>query len=212
MPNYQDGKIYTIRCRTDNSLIYVGSTTMTLSRRISYHRLRGKKETTKFYLNVNNNWEDWYIELHEGYPCNSKEELCKREGEVIREIGTLNSKISGRTQEEWRKEYHERPEIKEKYIEWRKQYNEKPEVIQRKKEWHRQYQIDNREERIAVSKQYHIDNREEILKKKKAFREANKEKIAEYRAKYYNEVQLKDREYINMKQRENYAKRMAKLN
>ena len=28
MPDYQNGRIYTIRCRTDNSLIYVDSTTM----------------------------------------------------------------------------------------------------------------------------------------------------------------------------------------
>ena len=28
MQDYQNGRIYTIRCRTDNSLIYVGSTTM----------------------------------------------------------------------------------------------------------------------------------------------------------------------------------------
>ena len=28
MQDYQNGRIYTIRCRTDNSLIYVGSTKM----------------------------------------------------------------------------------------------------------------------------------------------------------------------------------------
>ena len=38
MPNYQNGKIYTIRCRTDDILMYVGSTTTTLSRRIAEHR------------------------------------------------------------------------------------------------------------------------------------------------------------------------------
>jgi len=196
MPNYQNGKIYTIRCRNDDTLIYVGSTTTTLSKRIAEHRYASvSNNKIKLYNKVNNNWEDWYIELYAECPCNSKEELCKREGEVIREIGTLNSKISGRNVKEWRNEY-----------------NQKPEVKQRMKEWSRQYHIDNREERIAVSKQYHIENREEILGKKKSYREANKEKIAEYRAKYYNEVQLKDREYINMKQRENYAKRMAKLN
>jgi hypothetical protein len=34
--------------------------------------------------------------LVENYPCNNREELCKREGEIIRLIGTLNSNIAGR--------------------------------------------------------------------------------------------------------------------
>lgn len=189
MPNYQDGKVYTIRCRTDNSLIYVGSTTMTLSRRLSYHRERGKKCTTKFYLNVNNDWDNWYIELYENHPCNSKEELCKREGEIIREIGTLNSKISGRSQEEWRKEYHARPDIIEKYKEWRKEYNEKPEVKDRIKEWYDEYKVkpEVKEREKERNKQYQEENVEKIKAIKKAYREANKEKIAEYRAKYWIE-------------------------
>jgi hypothetical protein len=189
MPNYQDGKVYTIRCRTDNSLIYVGSTTMTLSRRLSYHRGRGKKCTTKFYLNVNNDWDNWYIELYENHPCNSKEELCKREGEVIREIGTLNSKISGRSQEEWSKEYNARPDIIEKYKEWRKEYNDKPEVKDRRKEWYDEYKVkpEVKEREKERNKQYQEENVEKVKAIKKAYREANKEKIAEYRAKYWIE-------------------------
>ncbi len=80
MPNYQDGQIYTIRCRTDNTLIYVGSTTMTLSRRMTYHRIRSKTSNTKFYTCVNGNWEGWYIELYKVYPCENKQQLCRREG------------------------------------------------------------------------------------------------------------------------------------
>ena len=189
MPNYQDGKVYTIRCRTDNSLIYVGSTTMTLSRRLSYHRVIGKKCTTKFYLNVNNDWDNWYIELYENHPCNSKEELCKREGEVIREIGTLNSKISGRSYEEWSKEYLARPDIIEKNKERRKEYNEKPEVKERIKKWYDEYKVkpEVKEREKERNKQYQEENVEKVKAIKKAYREANKEKIAEYRAKYWIE-------------------------
>ena len=28
----------------------------------------------KLYVEANNDWSDWYIELHENYPCNTKEE------------------------------------------------------------------------------------------------------------------------------------------
>jgi hypothetical protein len=34
-------------------------------------------------------WDDWYIELFENFTCDGKEELDKREGRVIREIGTI---------------------------------------------------------------------------------------------------------------------------
>ncbi len=38
MPNYKNGKIYTIRCKIDASLIYVGSTTDKISTRMAKHR------------------------------------------------------------------------------------------------------------------------------------------------------------------------------
>jgi hypothetical protein len=47
-------------------------------------------------------YDDCYIELLELFPCNSKEELCKREGELQRlHIDKLVSKrIEGRTRKE----------------------------------------------------------------------------------------------------------------
>ena len=50
---------------------------------------------------------DWYIELYEDCPCDRKEELNKREGQVIREIGLLNKEIAGRTFEEYREDKKE---------------------------------------------------------------------------------------------------------
>ena len=43
-----------------------------------------------------------YIELVEAFPCNNKEELRAIEGHYIRERGTLNHRISGRTNNEYR--------------------------------------------------------------------------------------------------------------
>ena len=206
MPNYQDGQIYTIRCRSDNTLIYVGSTTMTLARRIAYHRQTGKTSNTKFYTSVNNNWDDWYIELYEVFPCENKQELCKREGEIIREIGTLNSKISGITQAESDKLSYEKH--KEARVEARKIYLEehKEEI----KLAHKTYHENHREERLEASRQYNINNNEKRKEYKKKYREEHKAEIAAKRIEYYKEVQSKDKEYINQKQRENYAKRQAK--
>jgi hypothetical protein len=51
--------------------------------------------------------KDWYIELYEDYICERKEQLTQREGQVIREIGTLNKLIAGRTKQEYHKLYRE---------------------------------------------------------------------------------------------------------
>ena len=45
--------------------------------------------------------DNFYIELIETYPCNSKEELGAREGQWIRQIGTLNKNVSGRSSKEY---------------------------------------------------------------------------------------------------------------
>ena len=40
----------------------------------------------------------------EKFPCDSKEELRKREGHYIKEMGTLNTLIAGRTNKEYKEE------------------------------------------------------------------------------------------------------------
>lgn len=103
MPNYQEGKIYTIRCRTDETLIYVGSTTQPLCKRLYEHKLRCLNEkyiNILLYQRINSDLNNWYIELHSLYPCSCKNELERKEGEIIREIGTLNTRIPNRTKKE----------------------------------------------------------------------------------------------------------------
>ena len=112
---YENGKIYTIRCRYDDTLIYVGSTIEKyLSSRMSKHRYSKSCEVCKY---INDDWGNWYIELYENYPCKSKQELEKREGEIIRLIGNINKRIAGRTN----KEYIE--DNKEKHTEYCKKYS-----------------------------------------------------------------------------------------
>jgi len=104
MAKYQKGKIYAIRSyQTDK--IYIGSTCDTLSRRLSGHRMQFKnfkngksRFVTSFELLK---YADYYIELLELYPCDSKIELHKREGELIRSNECVNKVIPGRTQKEY---------------------------------------------------------------------------------------------------------------
>ena len=62
---------------------------------------RIKKNHNRLFYQHIDDWDNWYIELFENFPCNSKEELNKREGEIIREIGTVNKTIAGRTHKEY---------------------------------------------------------------------------------------------------------------
>ena len=101
---YKRGMIYTIRNIKDETMIYVGSTINNLSKRFNSHKAGCKcgKSAINLYSHIeNNDWDDWYIELYEAHPCNNKKELNRREGEVIREIGTINKCIAGRTKKEW---------------------------------------------------------------------------------------------------------------
>ena len=150
---YHNSKIYGIR-NTVNDDIYIGSTSSDLCKRMVKHRSTAKQEPNKspFHLYMNENGIDnFYIELVEEYSCENIEQLRKREGEIIREMGSLNHKIAGRTKAEYGKEYKaknkdkinerrnerrkENPEkTKEEYKKWGALYRERhPEKI---KAWH----------------------------------------------------------------------------
>jgi len=131
-------------------MIYVGSTTQSLAKRWGGHKIDSKSkkdENRLIFKTINNDWKNWYIELYELYPCSCKNELEKREGEVIRLIGNLNTIINGRTAKEYyqtykkhiqekRKEYYEtyKKDIQEKIKEYYEEHKE--EIIQYKKEWY----------------------------------------------------------------------------
>ena len=172
MPDYQNGKIYTIRCKSDNTLIYVGSTITTLSRRLAEHKSKSKKyNTRKIYQSINDNWDDWYIELYEVYPCENKEQLNKREGEITREIGTLNYQIAGRSYEEWREDNIDKVKLAQQ--EYNKNNAEKLKLT--KKEY---YQNNFEKLKLARQKNY-TNNFEKIQEQTKLYRENNKDKKRE---------------------------------
>ena len=75
--------------------------------------------------------EHFYIELIEEYQCDNVEQLRAREGHFIRQMGTLNARIEGRT----KKEYTiDTKDIKREYD--MKRREEKREEINAKKKQH----------------------------------------------------------------------------
>ena len=85
MPNYQLGKIYTVRSRSRRDLVYVGSTTQPLSKRMAMHR-SVKNCSSKVIVDIG----DSYIELIENFPCADKYELGARENQHMRALVCVN--------------------------------------------------------------------------------------------------------------------------
>ena len=105
MDKFQRGKIYAIRA-PNCDLVYIGSTISTLRQRISKHRAdfkrhnEGKQQYAYSFKLIE--IEGHYIELIENYPCADRNELNRREGEIMRETeGCVNQNIAGRTRAEY---------------------------------------------------------------------------------------------------------------
>ena len=85
MPNYQNSKVYSIRSLSRPELIYVGSTTQPLSKRMVQHR-SALTCVSKEIIDIG----DAYIELIENYPCVDKNQLLARENRYMRGLDCLN--------------------------------------------------------------------------------------------------------------------------
>ena len=171
---YKNGKIYTIRFINDNSLIYVGSTVQPLYKRFIGHKTDSKQpknENILLYKNMNEtNINDWYIELFEDFPCDRKEQLSKREGEIIREIGTLNKRLEGRTQKEYKEANKDK--IKEKDKKYREENKDKKKEYDKKRdkdkllEYAKEY-FKNNKDKI---KENYLNNKDQINEKRRTNR------------------------------------------
>lgn len=182
MPDYSKGQIYTIRNRNDDSKIYIGSTIQPLYKRLYTHKCNSKKEecvNRLLYIEVNNDWSNWYIELYENYPCNNRNELEKREGEIIRLIGTLNKNIAGRDDKQYRIDK----------IDKIKQY--RIENADKLKENAKQYRIDNIDYKKEIDRRYYENNAEKIKENANKYYinniDARKEHMRQYYLKKKNE-------------------------
>ena len=168
---YENGKIYRI-WNTITDDIYVGSTCSMLCKRMAKHRdaltVEKLQNRALYKLMAQLGKNNFHIELVEDYPCENKEQLRKREGQFIRDMGTLNMVIEDRT----RKEYKETN--KEKIKEYMAKYREdkKEELL----EYTKQYRDSHRDQ----IKQYKLENKEQILVKNREYYQRTKEQKQDY--------------------------------
>ena len=104
---YNNSKIYTIRSYQIDKY-YIGSTTQPLHKRLYDHKRGYTLYQNQKYHYVTSfeliKFEDCYIELLEEINFDNKEQLDKREGELIRANlnDVVNKRIEGRTVKEYR--------------------------------------------------------------------------------------------------------------
>ena len=175
MPDYQQSKIYKLWSPSKN-LVYYGSTVQTLAQRLTKH-----KNHYKTYKNDNQKkitahlileCEDYKLELVEEYPCNNRDQLCKKEGEYIKNNECVNKYVAGRTEKENYQDNKEQrladiKEYRKNNIEKIKAYdilrNQNEERKQKMNEYSKKR--NQSEERKAYMKEYKKQYREKLKQK-----------------------------------------------
>ena len=207
MVNYGKGKIYKIVNDVDDK-IYVGSTCVQLSVRKAKHKDMSKRfPKRRLYSHIIDigGWDHVDIILIENFPCDTKEQLHKRERYHIESLKSeLNHQIPTRTMKEFNatdKRKEERMVYAEKNKDNIKKYKaeyykkNKKEINQRKK---KQYE-ENKEEINTMRRQHYENNKEEMRRKNNEYYQKNKEKMRAVKKAYQKANQEKLNQYYNQK-------------
>jgi len=105
-------------------------------------------------------YPDYYIELLEKFPCDSREELCRREGQLIRGNQCVNKNVAGRTCAQYYQDH-------------------KNELLLRRNT------KENKAIKAVNNRQHYQKNKDEILLMTKKYRQKNRDEIAlKYNVKY----------------------------
>ena len=105
---YHNSKIYKL-VDISNNKMYIGSTTKDLKLRLQQHikDSRSNKTVSSDLIIKEFGPENVKIELIKAVKCENRLELCKLEGEYIRELQCVNKNIAGRTLKEYKEEEKE---------------------------------------------------------------------------------------------------------
>lgn len=111
MPDYSQGKVYRIVCRKSN-LQYIGSTTQPVSKRVSWHKNNYRYNKTNCTSYQVMQGDDYFVEILEVCPCETKNELLARERHWIEKEACVNKCIPNRSHAEsmraWQKNNREK--------------------------------------------------------------------------------------------------------
>ena len=198
MVNYANGKIYKL-VSSNTDLIYIGSTTQSLSKRkhahINSYKLwqKGKYSYVTSFKVIEKG--DIDIVLIEECSCNTKAQLHACERHHI-EINTcVNKNIPTRTDKEYRDTH------KHIYKDYYKA--NKTKILERVKK----YSNDNKDKIKNYRSQYYKLNKNQIAQKNKVYVDTHKQSIAQYKKNY----SASNKSAIAQKRRLYYEKNKDKI-
>ena len=147
---YENGVIYMIKNKTDDTKEYYIGSSYEFKRRCMKHKSdcnneNGKNYNCKVYKYIRDNggWNEWKIILMYDYPCKNRNELELEEQQAVKEYkSTLNTRFPART----KKEYYQ---------------DNKEKILQKKKDFYQK----NKEKLSQKEKERYEANKEEINKK-----------------------------------------------
>ena len=149
--DYKKSIIYKIACKTDESLIYVGSTTDFTKRKNSHKSYCNNDKTIPVYVMIraNGGWDAFEMKPIKEFPCENKIQLVIEEERMRKELhANLNKYKAHRTEDE--------------DVEYHKKYN-------------KEYQETHKEKKIVLNKAYYEANKEQIKEQKKSYRKRQKD-------------------------------------
>jgi hypothetical protein len=163
MADYSKTIIYSIKCNTNDSLIYVGHTTE-YTKRKCWHKCQSFVNDKPLYkmIRENGNWDNFTMTPIMEFPCENKNQACIQEEKCRLELkATLNTYRCIKNEEaikEKRKEYRE--ENKEHIKEDAKRYYQ--EHIEERKA----YRETIKEDQKVYKREWYAERKEEINKKR----------------------------------------------
>ena len=176
--DYKKAVIYMIVCKTNSSLLYIGSTTDFRKRKNSH---KGKCNNDKFkaynfqvyvMIRANGGWDAFDMKPVKEFPCENKIQLLIEEERIRTEMNAnLNANRSMTSTDD-------------------------------KKEQIKEYHQQHKEQIAEQMKEYYQQHKEPIAEQQKEYRQQNKEQIAERKRQYY----LLNRDKINQQRREKRKK------
>ena len=209
MVNYSNSKIYKI-CSFQTDLIYIGSTTQPLSKRLAKHKddyNHNKGTTSKEILK----YSDAQIILLESVNCENKDQLHAIERRYIENNNCCNKNIPTRTKKEYQqsdkgkeskkesqkkyqqsekgKEYKQshKEQQKEYQKEYQKKYQQSEKNKESKKEYYKKYKQSGKGVERQKKYQQSEKCKESHKKSQKKYNEKNKEQNKEYQKQYQKE-------------------------
>ena len=133
--DYSQAKIYKITNDFNNDT-WIGTTCDTIVKKFSVHKAQAirnyRKDCIIQKLIKEYGFDRFRIQLIEDYPCEDLYQLRQRQGYHIRELHAINKYADG-------KDYREKN--KEHINEQKKEYEQRPEVKERRKEYKKIYTL-----------------------------------------------------------------------